>query len=119
MNENYVSGIHENEIMTLSLNIEEYALKMNEKFEQLTLLVDSLKPSFDCEAGIVFEYKYSQLMANYQTVIKNILSYSNDLKKVKDSYNAFVKETSESFGKDRIFEKIEYRDDIIIGGRNE
>ena len=119
MNENYVSGIQEDKIMTLSLNIDEYALKLNEKFEQLTLLVNSLKPAFDSEVGKVFEGKYNQLANNYKTVIKNISSYSDDLKKVKSSYKTFEIKTSESFGKDRIFNDIEYPNNtIIIGGKN-
>ena len=113
MEENYVSGIHEDKIMTLSLNIEEYALKLNEKFEQLTLAVDGLRSSFDCEVGDKFQVKYNQLASNYKTVIKNILSYSDDLKKVKSSYKKFENVTSESFGKDRVFKEIESLNDII------
>lgn len=112
MNENFVSGIQEDKIMTLSLNIDEYALKLNEKFEQLTLLVESLKPAFDSEVGRVFEGKYKQLADNYKTVINNISSYSDDLKKVKSSYKAFETKTSESFGKDRVFNEIKTLEEI-------
>lgn len=113
MNENYVSGINENEIIVLSINIEEYALKLNEKFEELTSLVDDLKFPFYSKAGRIFKNRYDQLSSNYKIAIKNILSYSDDLKKVKSSYKAFEKETSQSFGKDRVFKEIESLKDKI------
>lgn len=102
----YVSGINEQKLLRLSFDLKEYAEKISNKFDEITLLINKTDSCFDSVTGNTLRKKYNELQDNYIIVKQNILKYAEDLELVKKNYNVFENEVSNNFGKDKIFEEI-------------
>ena len=89
MNANTV-GINEQKIDKLVLDINNYAERINNVLNNMEDLVNSTNSFFLEEVGNEFRNNFKQLSSNFPTVKTNILSYSQDLIKVKLNYQKTV-----------------------------
>lgn len=83
----HVNGINEQGLENLAMEIVEYANKANQILNQINLLVDQTSSYFISPEGILYRKKLQEQFMNYQIMCQNILSYANDLVKVKNMYS--------------------------------
>ena len=91
-------GINELKLDQLVLDINTSALKIKNKLDTISDLVNSSEQFFDCASGDLFRDKFNGVSSSFSTVNKNIMNISEDLLKVKarlynvetDVKNAFV-----------------------------
>ena len=86
MMQDKIIGINETRLEKLTLEIIDYADKINKIFNQLQLLLDETNKCFITSEGNEFRKKFQNQLYNYQTINQNILSYVGDLVKVKEIY---------------------------------
>lgn len=80
------SGINEHQIDKLTIDIMEYADRINKVLNQIQELVNSSGLYLKSESGNTFRENFKLIEKNYQTMNQNILSYARDFVKVKAIY---------------------------------
>ncbi len=80
------SGINEHQIDKLTIDIMEYADRINKVLNQIQELVNSSGLYLNSESGNTFRENFKLIEKNYQTMNQNILSYARDFVKVKAIY---------------------------------
>ena len=80
------SGINEHQIDKLTIDIMEYADRINKVLNQIQELVNSSGLYLNSESGNTFRENFKLIEKNYQTMNQNILSYASDFVKVKAIY---------------------------------
>lgn len=80
------TAINEQLIDHLILNLGEYAEKSNKIINEINALAAGTKSYYECENGDKFRTKCEQITSEKNTLNKNILSYTNDLVKLKAHY---------------------------------
>lgn len=76
------SGIEENKINSLCLDIQNYSEKIRNSLNQMSDVMEELKKSFHGEISQEIFEKYEFLKLSYPTIEKNILSYIDEFNKV-------------------------------------
>lgn len=75
---NLISGINEDDLSTLSLEVLDYADRISEIFDKIDALVEQLPNNYSGEpCREIIEY-YMDLKLNYAKIRQNIISYSED-----------------------------------------
>lgn len=87
-NSNNLNGINEIKIDKMVLDLRNYVEKINRTLNQISEVVDDTKNYFLSQSGNLYRTKYDLLEANYSTIKNNLLSYSDDLLKVKFRYQS-------------------------------
>ena len=93
-NDNVQSAINEDLIDRLILNLGEYAERSNKIINEINTLAADTKNYYDCENGDKFRTKCEQITSEKNTLNKNILSYTNDLVKLKAHFARISTEAS-------------------------
>lgn len=84
---NKVSGINEQGIDRLILDIADYAEKIQKNYNLIEELVDSTSNFLKGDIGTNYRNNFTKnFKYNFQTINKNILSYTSDLSLVKRRY---------------------------------
>lgn len=87
-NSNNLNGINETKLDKMILDLRNYVEKINRTLNQISEVVDDTKNYFSSQSGNLYRKKYSLLEANFSTIKNNLLSYSDDLLKVKFRYQS-------------------------------
>ena len=85
----FVTGIRENELSSLSIEILDYSDRISEIFDKLDSCISKLPTYYQDPACTKLINYYRGLSKNYSTIKKNLMSYSDDLttliKKVREN----------------------------------
>lgn len=90
MNGQSVSGIDEVRLERLIQKILNNIEQLEKRFDQLDEVIDRTKSFYKSDSASKYRNSYKDLRYNYNLVKKNILSYVNDLTKVKAKYKNFA-----------------------------
>lgn len=82
-----VVGINEQILDKLILDIYDYADRINRTLNSIEDVVAGSSSYFNDDVANSFRYKFEQLKLNFPMVNHNILSYANDLVKVKRNFS--------------------------------
>ncbi len=82
---NEVTGINEDRINNLILEIGNYQDEVSNIFNSIEDTVNNLYSGYVCEAGSVFSRKFDTMKRNFPTVKKNMETYAEDLIRAKDN----------------------------------
>ena len=94
MGKEVASGVNEQKLATLLAKIQDDLEKLEKRFNQLETVIDSTKAFFKSDSASGYRNSYENMKYNFSIVKKNILSYTNDLTKVKNSYKRFESEAA-------------------------
>ena len=83
------SGIDENQLNFYIREITNNMEQLERRFNQLDSVAESTRSFYQSDSGNKFRNSYRNLRYNFSIIRKNILSYKNDLSKVKASYRKF------------------------------
>lgn len=83
---NDVSGINEEKLESLILDIYDYADKVNQILNNIDELILKSNNYFKSDSSDCVRNRYQQLTFNYTTLKQNMLNCANDLVKVKYRY---------------------------------
>lgn len=81
-----VNGISNEGIDKVMLDLLDYADKSNKTLNQIDDLIDETKNYFACESGEIFREQFEMLKTGFRTIHTNLISYHNDLMRVKQNY---------------------------------
>ncbi len=85
----FVIGIKEDELSSLSIEILDYSDRISEIFSKLDASMEKLPNYYQADACTKLMDYYHDLTANYSVIKQNIVSYSDDLitliKKVREN----------------------------------
>jgi len=85
-------GVNEKAFNELVLKFFKVKEELNETFNNLNSIIDSLSQCYDSESSKELIENYRQFAnANYSTILDNMSHYINDLKNAKTNYEAFDK----------------------------
>lgn len=84
------AGINEEGLDRLILDLSDYAQQIMKNLYLIDNLMDNTGVFFQCEGGKKFREFYSKLKYSIPTIKNNILSYTNDLSRVKQKYQGAV-----------------------------
>ncbi len=83
------SGINEDALASLSVNVLDYSDRIMELFEKIDYQMSRLSKYYDSEACKIIISKYNDLAQNYEIIKNNFCVYSDDLvtliKKMRDN----------------------------------
>lgn len=88
------TAINEQLIDRLILNLGDYAERSNKIINEINSLAASTKSYYECENGDKFRTRCEQITSEKNTLNKNILSYTNDLVRLKEHYKKISNETA-------------------------
>ncbi len=88
------TAINEQLVERLILNLGDYAERSNKIINDINSLAADTKSYFECDAGNKFRSKCEQITSEKNTLNKNILSYTNDLVRLKAHYEKISSETA-------------------------
>lgn len=88
------TAINEQLVERLILNLGDYAERSNRIINDINSLAAGSKSYFDCDAANKFRNKCEQITSEKNTLNKNILSYTNDLVRLKSHYEKISSETA-------------------------
>lgn len=94
---NKVSGINEEKLENLIQRVMNNVEQLEKRFEQLDSVVYEMKNYYKGDSSVVFKSSYDSLRYNYKIVRNNIMSYVNDLSRVKSKYRDFTLLASSDF----------------------
>lgn len=80
---NNTTGINEKGLDNLILKLHDTADQINLTLNAIEDLVEGTNEYFVCEMGDRFRNHFHEQKPNFQTICENIITYSNDLVKVK------------------------------------
>ena len=89
-----ISGINEDAIDKLVLDIFGYVERINQTLKNIDSLVNETSQFYVGESGNKFRNRFNELRANFPIVNQNLLSYTDDLIKVKSGLKNFSSELS-------------------------
>ncbi|MBE6150032.1 MAG: hypothetical protein E7170_04855 [Firmicutes bacterium] len=81
-----VTGIKENTLDSLVIHISDKADDIKRLFNSIDDEFNKIYNNFNCSVSSCFHTIYDEMKENYQIINENILSYSMDYAKVKNSY---------------------------------
>lgn len=90
------TGISTDKIDKLMLDILDYAEKNNKILNQIQTLVNNSSKYFICDAGNSYRKKFNEFFNEASTVNKNILSYNDDYRSIKNHYLQVSKDAAEN-----------------------
>ena len=112
------SGINEDALASLSVNILDYSDSIMELFEKIDDQMGRLSKYYDSEACKIIISKYNDLALNYEIIKNNFCVYSDDLvtliKKMRDNSRYIaglidkLKETTEEQAKKVKYDEEEF-----------
>lgn len=79
-------GVNLDTVDKLILDIYNYAERASKTLEQISSVVESTKTFYLSEDANNFRAKFSNFETNFKTVNKNLISYAEDLTKLKNKY---------------------------------
>ena len=79
-------GINLDSVDKLILDIYTYAEKVNKTLNHISDVVDQTKNFYACEAADNYRNKFNSFKTNFKVVNKNLISYAEDLIKLKNRY---------------------------------
>jgi len=82
-----VAGVHEQRINTLTLEIHDYAERINVIYNQLRDLTHETNMYFKSELGNEFRKKCNLSLDEFSKINKNILNYAQSLVNAKSKFN--------------------------------
>lgn len=97
MNGKSTSGIDEIRLDKLIQRILNNVEQLERRFNQLDSTIDRTKSFYKSDSASKYRNSYNDLRYNYNLVKKNILSYVNDLTKVKSKYKSFETLATDTF----------------------
>lgn len=89
MNRQVTSGVDEVRLDKLIQKILSNLEQLERRFNQLDATIDRTKNFYKSDSASKYRKSYNDLRYNYGLVKKNILSYVNDLTRVKSKYKNF------------------------------
>lgn len=79
-------GINIDSVDKLILDIYNYAERINKTLNQISNVVDQTKSFYACDAADNYRNKFNSFRTNFNVVNKNVISYAEDLIKLKNKY---------------------------------
>lgn len=79
-------GINEDTINKLILDIYDYAEKISQTLDQVTNEVTLTKSFYKSSAASAYRNDFNNFKTNFSIINKNIISYAEDLTKLKNRY---------------------------------
>ena len=79
-------GINEDAVNKLILDIYNYEEKINKTLDQISTVVENTKEFYQCESANEYRNKFNMFSANFNIINKNLLSYADDMIKLKNRY---------------------------------
>lgn len=79
-------GINIDSVDKLILDIYNYAERVNKTLNQISNVVDQTKSFYVCDAADNYRNKFNSFRTNFSIVNKNLISYAEDLIKLKNRY---------------------------------
>lgn len=92
-------GIDVDSIDKLVLDIYNYADKISKTLNQISEVVDRTKSFYVSSASNDFRNKFNSFSANFPTINKNIVSYADDLIKLKNRYQTIDEDLTQTVRK--------------------
>ena len=89
MNPTQTSGINETSVTNTVQKIQDLVDKLKQRFEQLNDTFDLVAPYMESNSGDEVKRKYTLIKSNYDVATRNLLSYAEDLERVKSNYRNF------------------------------
>lgn len=100
-----ISGINEQLIDKLAVDIMDYADRINRVLNEIQELVNISSMYANSESNSTFRKQFKEIEKNYQTVNQNILSYAKDFIKVKQIYNNKITDSANELMKKNIMKE--------------
>lgn len=79
MNTDFLGGIKEEELSSLSMEVLDYSERIAEIFGKIDTKFQLIDEYYESPSYVKFKEAYSSFRLNYQVVKNNIVSYSDDL----------------------------------------
>jgi len=92
-------GINLDSIDKLILDIYNYAERVNKTLNQISDVVDQTKNFYACESADNYRNKFNSFRTNFKVVNKNLISYAEDLIKLKNRYQNMSDEMTQTIKK--------------------
>lgn len=92
-------GINLDSVDKLILDIYNYADRVSKTLNQIADVVDDTKKFYDCDAADEYRKKFNSFRTNFKVVNKNLVSYANDLIKLKNRYQNMSDDMTQSIKK--------------------
>ena len=89
MNNNYVSGINEQQLVGIINKINFNIEKLDKRFQQVNEIIYNTNFHYKTESADLFRKKYDDFKMNYDIIKKNLLSYVDDLNNLIIKYKKF------------------------------
>ena len=84
--QNNTIGINYLKIDKLILDIYDYSEKIQKTLDQISNIVDKTKDFYLCYEADCYRNKFSDFRQNFPVINKNIISYAEDLIRLKTNY---------------------------------
>lgn len=92
-------GINLDSVDKLILDIYNYAERVNKTLNQISDVVDQTKTFYVCDAADNYRNKFNSFRTNFNVVNKNLVSYAEDLIKLKNRYQNMSDEITQTINK--------------------
>lgn len=92
-------GINLDSIDKLILDIYNYAERANKTLNQIADVVDQTKTFYNCDEADNYRNKFNSFRTNFKVVNKNLVSYAEDLIKIKNRYQNVSDEMTQTINK--------------------
>lgn len=92
-------GINLDSIDKLILDIYNYAERVNKTLNQISDVVDQTKTFYNCEDADNYRNKFNSFRTNFKIVNQNLISYAEDLIKLKNRYQNMSVEMTQTINK--------------------
>ena len=92
-------GINLDSIDKLILDIYNYAERVNKTLNQISDVVDQTKNFYAWESADNYRNKFNSFRTNFKVVNKNLISYAEDLIKLKNRYQNMSDEMTQTIKK--------------------
>lgn len=79
-------GINIDSVDKLILDIYNYAERINKTLNQISNVVDQTRNFYVCDAANNYRNRFNSFRTNFNVVNKNVISYAEDLIKLKNRY---------------------------------
>lgn len=89
-------GVNLDSVDKLILDIYNYAERVNKTLNQISDVVDQTKNFYACEVADNYRNKFNSFRTNFKVVNKNLVSYAEDLIKLKNRYQNISDDMTQS-----------------------
>lgn len=92
-------GINLDSIDKLILDIYNYAEKVSKTLNEISDVVDNTKKNYCCDEADSYRKKFNDFKTNFKVVNNNLISYAEDLIKLKNRYQNMSDDMTQSINK--------------------